>query len=264
MSITWGDGQNRVLIVLPTLGRRIDYLYETLTSIRTQDLQADILVVAPRDAEAARDVAAAFGLSVLDDPGGLSAAINLGLNAAAPRHAYGNWLGDDDLLAAGSLARTVSALDDDHGAAVAYGQCIYIDGSGRQLWISKAGRLAASLLSWGPNLIPQPGMLFRLRDFRELGGLDETLDFAMDLDLLLRLRRRGRLIDVRQPVSSFRWHQDSLTVSGRDASLAEAEAVKRRYLSPLGQLCKPVWERPVRLATKIAVRAMARKRAQFA
>ena len=72
--------------------------------------------------------------------------------------------------------------------ALVYGHCRYIDPDGRQLWTSKAGRSAVSMLSWGPNLIPQPGMLFRLVDFAAIGGIDPSLNYAMDLDLLLRLR----------------------------------------------------------------------------
>jgi hypothetical protein len=99
-------------------------------------------------------------------------------------------------------------------------------------------------------------MLFRLADFRAVGGLDETLRFAMDLDLLLKLRRRGRLVAVDRPVSSFRWHASSLTVSDRTASLAESEQVKRRYLAPTLRLLAPVWELPVRVATRVAVRRL--------
>jgi hypothetical protein len=99
-------------------------------------------------------------------------------------------------------------------------------------------------------------MLFRLDDFRAVNGLDETLRFAMDLDLLLRLRRRGRFIDVKAPVSSFRWHTNSITVADRSSSLAESERVKHRYLrSPLRPLA-PVWDLPVRLATHAAARRM--------
>ena len=87
-------------------------------------------------------------------------------------------------------------------------------------------------------------MLFRLADFEAVGRLDESLHFAMDLDLLLRLRRRGRFVAVDRPVSSFRWHATSLTVSDRSASLAESEQVKRRYLpGPLRRIA-PVWEAP--------------------
>lgn len=259
----------RVRLVVPTLGRRLDFLEQTLTSIRNQDLPVRLLVVVPRAAEEARALSRSFDAELLDDPGSLSGAVNLALCEEGRGEVYGNWIGDDDLLAPGSLAATVQALDHHPATSVAYGHCTYIDEDGRELWTSRAGPTAARILGWGPDLIPQPGMLFRLTDFRAVGGLDESLGFAMDLDLLLRLRRRGSLVDVGRPVSSFRWHATSLTVSDRSSSLAESELVKRRYLPPAARRVAPLWEVPVRLATRLAarqlmVRAVAAQRAQTA
>jgi GT2 family glycosyltransferase len=245
-----------VRIVVPTLGHRPEYLLQTLASVRAQDLPVDLVVVCPPAAGDARSAAERHDARVLDDPGSLSAAVNMGLSLPAGSATYGNWIGDDDLLLPGSLAATAAALDGDGGAVAAFGACTYIDEQGRELWVSRAGRAAAWLLPWGPDLVPQPGMLFRLADFRAVGGLDETLRFAMDLDLLLKLRRRGRLVAVDRPVSSFRWHASSLTVSDRTASLAESEQVKRRYLAPTLRLLAPVWELPVRVATRVAVRRL--------
>jgi GT2 family glycosyltransferase len=106
-------------------------------------------------------------------------------------------------------------------------------------------------------------MLFRLDAFRDVGGLDESLQFAMDLDLLLRLKRRGRLVDVGRPVSSFRWHSTSLTVSDRSSSLAESEQVKRRYLPRAVRPLAPLWEAPVRLATRLAARRLVARAAEL-
>lgn len=244
----------RILLVIPTLGKRIDYLEQTLASVRSQGVPVDVVAVLPPVATAARELLSRQGADLLDDPGTLSGAVNAGLATATPQHLYGNWIGDDDLLAPGSLAATSSALDGDPDAVLAYGQCAYIDESGRELWVNRAGRKAVWLLTWGPDLIPQPGMLFRLSTFHDVGALDETLNFAMDLDLLLRLRRCGRFIDVGKPVSSFRWHSSSITVSDRAASLAESERVKHRYLPTALRFAAPIWDAPVRLATHIAAR----------
>jgi GT2 family glycosyltransferase len=252
----------RVLIVVPTLGDRVGMLEQTLRSIAGQQVAgrraADIVVVAPVQAEDARALARTFGATVVDDPGGLSAAINTGLGAAGPRHEYGNWIGDDDLLTAGSLSTTVAALDADPSAVAAFGYCDYIDDDGNRLFTSRAGRLAPWLMTWGPDLVPQPGALFRLDAVRSVGGIDPTLSYAMDLDLLLRLRRRGRLLNTRRTLASFRWHATSTTVANRTPSLDEAEMVKRRYLGPRTRVVAPFWERPVRGATRLAARRVNR------
>jgi GT2 family glycosyltransferase len=258
------SGAARILLVIPTLGRRLEYLEQTLASVRAQSTPADIVMVVPRGAERARAVGARYGAAHVDDPGSLSGAVNAGMGRAERRHAYANWLGDDDLLTPGSLAATADALDADRGASVAYGHCRYIDEQGRELWLNKAGRKASWLLPWGPDLVPQPGMLFRVADFRAVGGLDESLQFAMDLDLLLRLRAHGRFVDVARPVSCFRWHGTSLTVSDRTRSLAESERVKHRYLSPGVRRLAPLWDAPVRGATILAARRVAARAARLA
>lgn len=249
----------RVLIVVPTLGRRPELLRQTLRSIAEQAPQrADVIVVCPPKAEEALKIAAEFGADVADDPGGMTAAINLGFSLARPQHVYANWIGDDDVLTPGSLAASVAALDADPGATAAFGYCDYIDDKGRVLFTSRAGRLAPWLMTWGPDLVPQPGALFRLAEVRAVGGLDPTLDYAMDLDLLIRLRRRGRLVSTRRTLSCFRWHPSSTTVANRTPSLDEAERVKRRYLTPVQRRLAPVWEGPVRAATRLAARRVNR------
>lgn len=248
-----------VLMVVPTLGRRLDFLEQTLDSIAGQDVPADVVMVTPAAAVEARQLGARFGARIVDDPGSLPAAVNVGVGCAEPGHEFVNWIGDDDLLAPGSLAATTGALRADPAVVLAYGACQYIDDDNRPLWVSRAGRWAQRILAWGPDLIPQPGMLGRIDEWQRVGGVDETLRFAFDLDLLLKLRRCGTFVDVGQVVSSFRWHPDSLTVSDRTASLDESEAVKRRYLSPRARRVSWTWEGPVRLATRAAAREVTRR-----
>ena len=248
-----------VLIVVPTLGRRLDFLEQTLNSICVQEPTADIVVVTPASAKDARALAASSGAVVADDPGSLPAAINLGVSLASADHEFVNWIGDDDLLAPGSLSTTVGIMRADPGIVLAYGACQYIDPLGRALWTNRAGWWAQRVLAWGPDLIPQPGMLVRLDAWRAVGGVDESLRFAFDLDLLLKLKRVGRFEDVGSVVSSFRWHPDSLTVSDRTASLEESEAVKRRYLTPTARRMAWLWEHPVRVATRTAANEVSRR-----
>ena len=246
------DRPTRILIVVPTLGQRTEFLKRTLSSIADQGVPVDVVLVTPPTAQEARAIGATYGASLLDDPGGLSAAINLGMSQAEAEHEFVNWLGDDDTLAEDSLLAVCSALDRDPRASAAFGRCLYVDEHDNPLWVSQAGRAAPRVITWGPNLVPQPGMLIRREAWLAVGGLDTTLKYTMDLDLLLRLKRWGPLVSVPRIVSTFRWHVESLTVAERDASLAESEAVKRRYLPGVAAALAPAWEGPVRWATKRA------------
>lgn len=244
--------------MVPTIGTRPVYLERCLTSIAQQSVAADILLVAPITG-AMQEIAARHAATLVEDPGSLAGAINLGMKHAAASHEFVNWIGDDDLLEPGSIQATTHALDVTPGAVVAYGACRYIDEHDGELWVNRAGPWANRILKWGPDLIPQPGMLIRRTAWESVGGLDEGFRFAFDLDLLLKLQSLGRLIDVGRVVSSFRWHGDSLTVGDRTASLHESEIARRRALGPLARRLAWLWEGPVRVATRVAAAELRRR-----
>lgn len=248
-----------ILLVIPTLGQRPELLNQTLESIQQQDVAADVTVVAPEESAVARQAAAAFHAQLLKDPGGLVASINRGIAGAQPHHQFVGWLNDDDELEPGSLAATSTLLKANPQAVVAFGSCRYVTVTGKQLWISRAGRWGVHLLAWGPDLVPQPGMLIRRAAWEHVGGLDPRYRLAFDLDFLLRVKRIGALVDTGQVVSRFRWHQDSLTVEDRDLNLSESERAKRAALPAGLRPIAPIWELPVRWATKLAVARMNRR-----
>lgn len=251
--------QSEVLIVVPTLGQRPQLLEQTLESIRSQSVSADIAIVGPCDNPNLQEAARAFDAELVRDPGSLPAAIEAGVARAQQHHRYVTWLNDDDVLTPGSLSATHYALQATPRAVLAYGACEYINERGDMLWTNSAGRWAQRVLPWGPDLVPQPGMLARRDAWERVGGLDANLKFAFDLDLLLRLRGLGEFVDVGVVVSRFRWHATSLTVADRTASLNESEAVKRRYLSARARRWAWLWEKPVRAATRVAAARLTRR-----
>jgi hypothetical protein len=124
-----------VVVVLPTLGDRIDTLSETLESVAGQraEVTLTLAVVVPREAEQARELASAHGAVVLDDPrDGISQAINIAVDSA-PDAAYYAWIGDDDLFRPGGLRALVDLLEPRPDAVLAFGGCDFIDEAGRTL-----------------------------------------------------------------------------------------------------------------------------------
>jgi glycosyltransferase involved in cell wall biosynthesis len=248
--------QADVLVVLPTLGDRIEMLIETLATVAEQRKTVELTLVAimPVGAVEARELALAAGAIVVDDPKtGISSAINRGL-AERRGETYYAWIGDDDLFRPGGLRRLQDMLDADAEAVLAYGGCDYVDPNGLTIATSNAGALAKFLLPWGPDLIPHPGTMIRLDDLQEIGGFDVTLKYAMDLNAFLTLRSHGSFVSTRETVSAFRWHPDSLTVAGRLNSSREAEAVKRRHLNLVLRTLSPLWHLPWRWASAFAAK----------
>jgi len=255
-----------ILFVVPTLGRRPLLLAKCLASIQSQGRSdIDLVAVAPQARGVEQLVADHGGRFALDPgSGGLSGALNAGLAAANPGTTYFTWLGDDDLLAPGSLDATVAALDSDPKASMAFGWCDYIDEHDTVVFRSRAGRLAAATVTFGPNLIPQPGSLLRYSDVVAVGGLDENVRLAMDLDLFLRLRKRGRLIALPRTLASFRWHADSATVSAETESMEESDQLRMKYMPRPLALAYRLLRWPGRWALLLAKRRVARNTARAA
>lgn len=251
----------RILVVLPTLGDRLDTLHETLEAIteQKQDVRLRLVVVAPTAAVDARTMAESFGATVIDDPKrGISEAINRGIAARESEEFYA-WMGDDDLFRPGGLLKLQQLLDENPEAIVSYGGCDYINSAGKVAAEFRPGKWAQFLLPWGPDLIPHPGSMIRLDELEAIGKFDPNLKYAMDLDAFLKLKKRGKFACTTEPVSAFRWHPDSLTVASRKNSSLESEAVKAKHLPPLIRPIRFLWQYPIRWASAIAAQRVSRQ-----
>lgn len=246
---------SKTLVVLPTLGDRLDTLKLALESVVAQSAESAIrlVVVVPRNATAARELATSYGADLVDDPrrGKLAGAMNEGIAARIDEDYYCG-LGDDDLLRPGGIALLDSLMIQDDKNVVAYGACDYIDEAGATINVSRAGAWAARILPWGPNLLPHPGTLIKLDALSQVGGFAEDRPLSMDLDAFLKLKKVGRFVSTTTSVSAFRWHSDSMTVSNREASNREARAVKRQHLPEWLRPVSPLWSVPVGWAVTLA------------
>jgi GT2 family glycosyltransferase len=198
--------------------------------------------------------------SIIDDPGiGLARAINEGIRNFPAEIQSVSWLGDDDRLTTQSLSKASRTLEIESSAVFVFGQCQYIDGAGNPLWLNKSGKWTELLMLYGPQLIPQPGSLFRRSSFEQVGGLDESLKWAFDLDLFLKLRKVGKFGFLKEPLAEFRWHDGSLSVGSRQGSVDEASKVRRRHLPQGIKQASVIWEPMLRKIILLAGQRMSKR-----
>ncbi len=239
----------RTAVVVPTLGERPEYLEQALRSIRDAG-DAWILIVAPARFDASDLIASGLADEKVDETGrSLPEAIEQGFAALPNSVEYLSWLGDDDLLRGDSLRITSDFLDEHPRSSAVYGRCDYINENNDLVWHNRSGAWAAPLLRVGPDLIPQPGSLFRRESYRQTDGLRTDLGWAFDMDIFLQLARVGRLSYVPRTLAAFRWHTESLSVAQRGRSVAEASQVRRAHLPRIVRPISVLWEGPVRWAT---------------
>ena len=259
---------------MPTIGGRPEYLPLSLASIRAaiDDPNDVYIILVGRPGFDPKPYAHLID-EYLDEPEpGLAAKINFGLRALPSSIEFFNWIGDDDLLTPGSLTLALEAISDprhfEHSSAqdkkskdfrsakavgippvLVFGGCEYIDPEGKPIWNQKSGQWAVPLLRFGPQLIPQPGALYRRDAFEAVGGLSTKFGWAFDFNLFLSLSKIGKAVYIPHTLANFRWHPGSLSVSRRRESVAEASQVRKAHLPATLRLISELWEFPVRQAT---------------
>jgi glycosyltransferase involved in cell wall biosynthesis len=151
------------------------------------------------------------------------------------------WLNSDDVYAPGALDAVVRTLRAT-GARWCFGECAIVDEADRPIrsaisayksWVSR--RYSRRRLV-GRNFIPQPAVFFRRDLLDEVGGLDESLRYAMDYDLWLRFARAAEPVFIPRRLASFRWHARSITGSGYVAGAWECLGIARRRAEGLERL----------------------------
>ena len=247
---------NRIGVVIPTLGTRSRMLTECLNAARTSGADYLLLVSSVELPSELRNLAD----QVIPDPGlGLAEAINTGMKNLPDDILYSTWIGDDDLFAERGLQILRDKLERNRKLSLVYGKCTYINSSGEQIGVNQTGQLAATILGFGPDLIPQPSSLFRLDDFKRVHGLDSKYKNAFDFDLFLKLKKIGKLEYVPELISYFRWHNDSLSVNQRWRAVKEASKVRRSHLKFPVNAFSIVWEPTITLATFVAGKMISRR-----
>jgi GT2 family glycosyltransferase len=239
-------------IVVPTIGQRPEYLPLALKSIREAG-SAYILLVGNKGFDASTFLAEGLIDQYLDeqDPG-LAAKINYGFRSLPEEIKYINWLGDDDLLTKGSLDQALARIKQADQPVLVFGGCEYIDPEGKKIFVNRSGQWAVPLLRFGPQLIPQPGALYRRDAFEKVGGLSQKFGWAFDFELFLSLSEVGKAVFVPGVLACFRWHPGSLSVSRRAESVKEASQVRVSHLPKILRSVSFLWEYPVRVVTYLA------------
>jgi hypothetical protein len=249
----------QVGIVVPTLGTRQELLRGCLESIRVAG-HAYVILVGPEGIEFKHLLASGLIDEYLIEPkANLAAAIDSGLRRMPPNVKYVNWLGDDDELMPGAISLAGKRMSDEDNPVLVFGGCQYTDFDGRSIFLNNSGLWASWILKFGPQLVPQPGALFRLEAYKEVGGLNESLHWAFDYDLMIQLKRLGRFAYLSSVLAKFRWHSDSLSVKERHKSVSEASRVRVERLPKWLSLVSELWEWPLRKATLYAGLLLSKK-----
>ncbi len=237
----------RISIITPSFNQA-SFIGEALESVRLQNndncehlvidgMSTDGTIDLLRDQTRNREQRNMFWISERDR--GQSEALNKGF-----RRANGEiigWLNSDDRYRAKCFEHVVQAFEDNPDVDIIYGDYLMVDEVGKVLKIRREIEFNAFILLYHHILyIPTTATFFRRRIFEEGNWLDETLQYAMDLEFFIRLAERGyRFKHIPQLLADFRMQPNSKTCRSPDRQRMEhrqvvfaAAPIFRRLESP--------------------------------
>jgi glycosyltransferase involved in cell wall biosynthesis len=132
-------------------------------------------------------------------------------------------IGQDDLLYAEALSSQARALAEHPTVSMVVSGCEIISGEGRRLFkrprgwnrgIHLGSKLATSCLRKRANLIGEPVTVMARRiNFIELGGFSVEHRYYIDLDMWLRILKKGDCFVIPEAQCAFRIHGRSVSSS---------------------------------------------------
>ena len=159
---------------------------------------------------------------------GQSNAINKGFARATGEIV--NWLCSDDVLLPGALHAIASAFVENPDADVVAGSSRVTYPDSRLNWLSIASPLSVELLPC-TNRIPQPACFYRRSMLKRNPPLDETLHYAMDLELWSHFVASGaRWHFIPDVLAEMRFSEANKTAVGGVKITREIETVYKRYV----------------------------------
>ena len=157
---------------------------------------------------------------------GQSDAINKGMRVATGEIV--GWLNADDVLLPGALAKVVEAFEKNPDAVVVYGVGAKTDLEGREIKRVPFREFCPKRLSYAFGAV-QPAMFFRRDAYWKVGGLDESLHYAMDWDLLLKLAKVGNVVAIPDHLANIRYYPETKTNTGGWKRMREIARIARSH-----------------------------------
>jgi len=220
----------KISVVVPSFNQG-EYIEDTILSVLDQDYpDFELIIIDGGSTDSTIDVIRKYedrlAYWISEPDCGQSDAINKGAERATGEII--GWLNSDDLYYEGALRAMGNAFIDNHTAVLIYGAGAKIDVSKEILKIIPAKPYNFKKINRVLYFL-QPSMMFRLRDFIRVGGLDENLHYVMDWDLVLKLAAIGEIVPISAPIGMLRRHAGAKTIGPQWQAAVEAGMVARKH-----------------------------------
>ncbi|GHB95318.1 glycosyltransferase family 2 protein [Cerasicoccus arenae] len=211
----------RVSVIIPSFNQA-DYLEAAIRSVLCQDYpNVECLVLDGGSKDGSAEIiehyrsALAYARSHSDN--GQSAAVNEGAQRATGD--IMSFLNSDDMLAQGAISRIVKTFAQHPESMLVHGERILIDASDNVAGWSHS-------IPFNPDETPyninSETAFWKSQAFDELGGFNESLSFALDLDFFCRIYAKYPIHLINQFLGYYRFHPLSKSETMDDVRLVES------------------------------------------
>lgn len=220
-----------VSIVTPSYNQG-EYIRHTIDSVLSQDYpRLEYVVVDGASTDGTRGVLEAYTgrLTWISEPDrGQAHAINKGFRLGSGEIL--GWLNSDDVYLPAAVAAATEFLVRHPDVMMVYGEASYIDEAGRTVDVYPTEPFRWKRLGQ-TCFICQPAVFFRRAAVEAVGYLNETLHYALDYDLWLRIGHRFPVAYLPRYLAQSRQHLRAKSVSPvfREALFREIFAVVRHH-----------------------------------
>jgi len=161
---------------------------------------------------------------------GQSDAINKGLAKCAGE--LFTWLNSDDVLLPNSLQHVVAEYQKYPGSSILYGLAKHIDQDGKDLGYcgTQSTNITAKTILLAQSYPAQPAVFMPTWAICELGGVDMSLHYLMDLDLWIKLSQILPFKYITHDIALYRIHKDSKSVALTQGFAADIDHIFQRVI----------------------------------
>jgi len=139
------------------------------------------------------------------------------------------WLNADDVYAPGAFNLALNTFRNNPKAVIVYGDYLRIDPKGKVICYRRQPSFNFKDCLYSYLTVLNCAAFFSTKAIRTVGGWDNSLRFAMDYDLVLKLAEIGQVVKVPHILGAFRIHPTSKTSTMDDVCQKETQEVRTKH-----------------------------------
>ena len=145
------------------------------------------------------------------------------------------YLNSDDVYLSGTITQVVAAFQRHPPYDLIYGDVWIVNEQDQVIGERRLTHMDDHDFLGQGNCLAQPATFWTRQIYDEVGGIDPSLYFQMDLDFYIRVARAGRMRHLRRHLAKVRMHAEGKMVKADDIRRGELALLQQRYV-PEGQL----------------------------